>query len=104
LIAENSNLSDLSLQRLKEIDNLKAKYQQGYEDNLKKSQGELLKKSNADLRELQIKFEGEKNNWEQQTNQLKSIIEFNKVEIQKLKEINEQRKAENQELRNKVFF
>jgi len=68
LIDENSRLSDLSLERLKEIDNLKAALAEENIDYDSNRGGNKF--SNADLSELAMQFESQKNILESQVNSL----------------------------------
>ncbi len=101
LMQENTNLSDLSVRRLKEVDEMKSKYKNEMEGGLRKSQ-QIQRSSVVDVKEMALKFDSERDSLNHQILQLKQVIEFNKVEISKLKDINEQRKAEIQEIRQKV--
>ena len=98
---ENSRLSDLSLARLKEIDNLKNSLVirgSTSTENNKKSQVEAIKKSQADFSELNLRHENEKLELEEQIVQLRQNLETNRLEIKKLQGINERRKTENEAL------
>lgn len=105
LLKENERLGDLSMARLKEIDELKTllSSRAANQDDVRASKHlESLKKAHNDLREMAVMFETEKNNMEAQLKQLKYIIEANRAEIMMLQEVNQQRKMENEELHGEV--
>jgi len=93
LLSENARLSDLSITRLKEIDNLKRALPKELNTEVNP-----INASNADIKELTLKFESEKRALEQQASQLRSLLDQTKLENIRLKELNDQRKKDYDEL------
>ncbi len=90
---ENSRLSDSSIDKLREIENLKKSI------TIKAgSQRESPKKSLAEMTELSLNHEKEISSLKNQITQLRQSLDLHKKEIEKLQEINKQRKLENEKL------
>ena len=99
LMVENTRLSDSAIVRLKEIDNLKHSIA-----SKASSQYESPKRSQVEITEISLKYEKEKNVLEAQIAQLRNTLELNRKELDKLQDINYQRKQENENLYNEVNF
>ena len=95
LVAENARLSDLSIQRLHEIDNLK----RNATNSVLPTTDDTNRPSQADLQEMILNFESEKRQWDQERMTLKHTIEATRAENLRLKDLNEQRKQEYEELK-----
>eukprot|EP01016_Furgasonia_blochmanni_P056332 TRINITY_DN9586_c0_g1_i5.p1 TRINITY_DN9586_c0_g1~~TRINITY_DN9586_c0_g1_i5.p1 ORF type:complete len:365 (+),score=43.31 TRINITY_DN9586_c0_g1_i5:64-1158(+) len=103
LAADNDRINQIASDRLKDIEALKAKCNSletgsfGEMEELR-SQLEMYKRSNLDIRELTLKFGAEKQGHETQIRQLKQVIENNAAEIEKVYELMNVRKKENENL------
>eukprot|EP01017_Pseudomicrothorax_dubius_P014843 TRINITY_DN1735_c0_g1_i5.p1 TRINITY_DN1735_c0_g1~~TRINITY_DN1735_c0_g1_i5.p1 ORF type:complete len:552 (+),score=169.74 TRINITY_DN1735_c0_g1_i5:64-1719(+) len=97
--SELEKVALLAIDRLKELEAQKLRTATA-EDALHRELDELraeveeYRKRNLDVKELAVKFSGEKAAYETQIRQLKQLNENNKVEIQKLYELMNQRKKE----------
>ena len=102
LLNENARLSDLSLERLREIDNLK----NSFNAKISISEGDYgadsQRRSQIELKEISSRYETQRSTLEAQINQLKYVIETNGGEIARLQEINQQRKTENDNMHAEV--
>ena len=107
LMAENARLSDLSIQRLKEVDALKVKYSQGFDDDDSDptitTQLESYKKSTTEIREQYLKSEADKRNYELQIQRLTQSIENTKNENQRLYDTVNRRNIEYESLVKQVI-
>ena len=104
LLDENFRLSEHSVARLKEINELKINYQK----SLSTHEGSLssreidIQSIPVDFKEMITKLEVEKNAMEEQMKQFKKIIDMHRNEIVRLEEINSHRKRENDWLSKQV--
>ncbi len=98
LLEDNVRQSDLSVQRLREIDELKKRFNvtvnqalaQVKEGNPMNAKG----LTNADVQEVALRYETEKKSMEQQIDQLKTFLEQSRNENSKLKDLYETKKRE----------
>ena len=105
LLNENYRLSEASAARLKEIDELRHSFSTRLApvDDNQSREIETLKRSHANMKEATVMFETEKKNMESQLNQLRNIIETNRLEIMRLQESNQQRTVEKESLQTEVL-
>ena len=106
LMSENARLSDLSVQRLREIDALKVKYSHDHDDSDPAivDQLENYKKTTIEIREQLLKSESEKRNYEQQIQRLTHNIETTKTENQRLYDTVNQKNIEYDSLVKQVIL
>ena len=103
LMAENARLSDLSVQRLKEIDALKIKYSKNNDlDPAVMNQLDNYRKAANEFRDQLIKADSEKRANESQIQRLNQVIENNNKENQRLYDTLNQRKNDNDALTKQV--
>ena len=103
-MAENARLSDLSLQRLKEIDVLKIKYSKNSEvDPAIMNQLDNYRKATNDFRDQLIKADSNRRANESQIQRLNQIIENNNKENQSLYDVLNERKNDNDVLMKQVI-
>lgn len=98
-------MSEHSVARLKEINELKVSYQRSLstQEGSQSARGSDFQASNSlDFKEMITKLEIEKDNMEEQIKQFKNIINMHRNEIKRLEEINQHRKRENEWLNKEV--
>jgi len=113
-IGENEKMRDLYNDKSNELEVLKQKYR-GLEERWHDEKANLenendnLKRANLDIKEMSIRFASDKSQYENQLKQLKIINENGKQELEKLYELMNQRKKEqdyylkqNEELKKEV--
>ena len=104
LMAENARLSDLSIQRLKEIDVLKVKYSKNSEvDPAIMNQLDNYRKATNDFRDQLLKADSNRRANESQIQRLNQVIENNTKENQRLYDVLNERKNDNDTLMKQVI-
>lgn len=98
LLEDNVRQSDLSVQRLREIDELKKRFNITVNQALSsvKDGNPMNSKglTNADVQEVALRYETEKKSMEQQIEQLKTFLDQSRNEIAKLRDLYETKKRE----------
>jgi chromosome segregation ATPase len=103
LSKENQRVNQLIVDKQKELQMISEKFSHerggsSYEMEELKRELDMYRRQNSDTKEFRTKLELEKGGYESQIVQLKQIIDTNRGELQKLYDLNNTRKSENEAL------